>query len=244
MKLGIEARVAAAAVLAVVGATARAARAEGASLYVLGDSITLGDSRHLRVELDAAGWSSVRIDAEPSRRIPTSVRAPYSGIKTVRALRASGIDPGAFVIALGTNDIGFVVDYGQSPRTLISDMLDAIGRSRRVLWVDVVRPDAPESAALFNRTLNELAVERPDQLVVLRWSQAAAGHPEWFLNDGIHLTEAGHAHRSSLVAQASVALREATSPPALPPVVATLYPGARGPRGWQAWRDARSAWAP
>ncbi len=191
--MGIEAVVTG---LVVLAATARAALVHhappgrgGSRVVVLGDSVTKGDRHYLKPALSAVGWADVKVDGEPCRRIPASASEPYSGVKIVRALRAAGASPDAFVIALGTNDIGFVVEYHQTPRKLISEMLDAIGPGRRVLWVDVVQPDLPEGAAWFNRTLAEMAEERPGQLLVLRWSRAAAAHHEWFLDDGIHLSE-------------------------------------------------------
>ncbi len=221
-----------------------AAHDGGSSILVLGDSMTMGDRRYLRPALEAIGWRSVKVDGEPSRRIPSSVREPYSGVKIVRALRAASAEPDAYVIALGTNDIGFVVEYHQTPRALITQMLDAIGPAHRVLWIDVVQPDLPEGASWFNHTLDEMADEHPERLVVLRWSRAAASHPEWFLNDGIHLSELGHAQRSALVAQASLALRGgAAVPPALPPVPPSLHPGSRGPRAWRGSPSADPVWA-
>ena len=242
--MGIEAVVTALVVLAATsraGLDRRALERGGSSVVVLGDSMTMGDRRYLKPALSAAGWLHVKVDGEPCRRIPASANEPYSGVKIVRALRAAGAAPDAFVVALGTNDIGFVVEYHQTPRHLISEMLDAIGPGRRVLWVDVVQPDLPEGAAWFNHTLDEIAEERPGQLLVLRWSRAAAAHSEWFLNDGIHLSEIGHAQRAALVAQASLALRGPAVPPALPPVPASLYPASRGPlgsRGAPAWARA------
>lgn len=243
--MGIEAVVTG---LVVLAATARADLVRhapshaGSSVVVLGDSVTKGDRHYLKPALNAVGWAHVKVDGEPCRRIPASASEPYSGVKIVRALRAAGASPDAFVIALGTNDIGFVVEYHQTPRKLISEMLDAIGPGRRVLWVDVVQPDLPEGAAWFNRTLAEMAEERPGQLLVLRWSRAAAAHHEWFLDDGIHLSEIGHAQRAALVAQASLALRRPGAPPALPPIPASLYPASRGLFGWRGAPVWARAW--
>jgi lysophospholipase L1-like esterase len=193
------------------------ARAEGASLGVIGDSLTracrlitpaqLGSP----AQLGAVGWGPIKIDGQGSRRIPASAPAPYSGVRALRAMREAGFDPTAFIIELGTNDVGYAAEHGQELRALVTELLDAIngagGAVRRVLWVDIVRHDILRACARFNRTLDEVAALRPDQLVAYHWSRVAVDHPDWFQDDGIHLTAEGCTQRAYLVAQASRALR-------------------------------------
>lgn len=56
---------------------------------VIGDSLMDNARGHLRSALDGAGLSSV-IDAQPSRRIPATVRAPYSGVTASLQVRDMG----------------------------------------------------------------------------------------------------------------------------------------------------------
>ncbi len=191
-----------------------AARAEDATLGVIGDSLTWACRLIAPAQLAAAGWGRVTIDGHGSRRIPESAPAPYSGVKALRAMREGGFDAAAFVIELGTNDVGYAAKYGQDLRTIVLEMLDAIGPGHRVLWVDVVRHDIRRAVARFDDLLDEVAAARSGQLVVYHWSRIAIPNPDWFQDDGIHLTEEGCAQRARLVAQASVALRLTAGAPA------------------------------
>jgi hypothetical protein len=208
-----------AAVLALV-LGAGAARAEEGDLGVVGDSLTFIPRARLRARLGEAGWRRVEIDAQVSRRIPLSAPPPYSGVQALRELRDGGFDPEALVIALGTNDLGFIARRWDKPRALVEEMLAAIGPGHRVLWVDVAMLRPNRTAVAWNRLLDEIAAERRGELVVYHFSRVATGRREWFAPDRIHMTEAGYAARSALIALASRALltgeipAEAYGPPA------------------------------
>lgn len=59
----------------------------------------------------------------------------------------------------------------------------------RVYLLNVYGPMGWEG--LVNGFIEEVADEWPDLVVLVDWQAAAAQHPEWFLDDGVHLTQEG-----------------------------------------------------
>ena len=99
-------------------------------VVVVGDSLTFDSRRGLEVLIRAKGIRSVKVDAVPGRTI-------LQGWKAIDALRASGFDSRAWVVALGSNDFFNKID----PAKLVGRTLDRLGD------VDVAWPTLiPESA--------------------------------------------------------------------------------------------------
>jgi len=44
---------------------------------------------------------------------------------------------------------------------------------------------------LVNDHIDEVAQNWPELVVLVDWHEISAGHPEWFLDDGVHLTKDG-----------------------------------------------------
>lgn len=187
----------------------RSAASDGPVVGVIGDSLLAYDRADLDASLRAVGWTGSRIDAVPSRRIPDSVRAPLSGIKAIRALRAEGFDTPYWVIALGTNDIGLL--GSSDPRALVTGLLDELGPGTKVLWVNADQPRYPEATARFDGALASVLDERGG--FVFDWAALARANRSWLVSDGIHLTGAGYRQRHRLLAQASRALLDGAMPP-------------------------------
>jgi hypothetical protein len=185
---------------------------------VIGDSLLSYDRADLDGSLRAVGWAGTQIDAVPSRRIPASVRAPLSGIKAIRALRATGFDTRYWIIALGTNDIGLL--GAADPRPLITSLLDELGPGTTVLWVNADQPRFPQATARFDAALAAVLAERGGY--VFDWASLARANPTWLVSDGIHLTGTGFRQRHRLLAQASRALLEGAVPAAAYQPVAGL----------------------
>ena len=86
-----------------------------------------------------------------------------------------------------------------------TEILDALGSQRCVVWVDVVRPDRiGDTQEAMNAALDAAVAGRP-HVTVLRWSAMVAEHPEWLAGDGIHPTEDGAKARAQAYADASAA---------------------------------------
>ena len=193
---------------------------DGSLVFAIGDSLTIGMSPSLPSRVAASGWAGIRIDAFKSRGIRTKVGAdPTTGIGAVASMRQRFGDTDSWIVALGTNDAGFA--SGTGPQ-LIREMLDAIGPGHRVLWVNVHLPRTPGVQQAWNTAVDQVAAERPDQMLVLDWASIAARHPGIMAQDGVHLTAAGYALMAAEVATASESLRvgahPVTSPPVSPPV--------------------------
>ena len=100
--------------------------------------------------------------------------------------RAAHGDADLWVVALGTNDAG-QYPASQYP-DLIALMLDRIGADHLTMWVNTYMPTRARLQAAWNSALNDVAEQRPDELVVYDWAAYAAGHSGWLGADSIHYT--------------------------------------------------------
>jgi hypothetical protein len=109
----------------------------------------------------------------------------------------SGV-PQLVIVSSGTNDpVANVLE--ESARTILDDL----GPSRCVVWVDVVRPDTVgDSQTMMNAALDR-AVSGRSNVRVLHWTTLVAAHPEWMSGDGIHPNEAGSQGRAQAFADAA-----------------------------------------
>jgi len=164
-------------------------------LGVIGDSLTVGSASALAPALTTLGIHDFAIDAERGRHIRGN--ASKSGVRALRALRSAGYSPDCFVVALGTNDIGFSGDSSRY-QTWVEEMLTEIG-DLPVLWVNVARSKPLGRALAFNAVLVAMRVLHP-KLRVGDWAAVAAPHPEWLGIDGIHLRLIGYAARAEWLA--------------------------------------------
>jgi lysophospholipase L1-like esterase len=173
---------------------------------VVGDSLMDNARPYLRSALDRAGYSSV-IDAQASRRIPESVRAPYSGVTAAFQVRATWGDADCWVIALGSNDLIFGGDDPTIATSMIDSMLAAVTPNSRIWWVNLdyhrdprVPFDFVRATATFNAALDARAAARED-LAVIDWFSLAESHLDWFF-DPVHVDAVGSRARADQVAEA------------------------------------------
>lgn len=152
------------------------------TVFVEGDSLTVGVASMLPDLLNAAGWT-VTLDAQVGRVTPTGI--------SILANRASEIGA-TLVIALGTNDPPDPIAFSSH-----IDQVMHIAASRRVIWVTVARAgwDALDSALIA-------AQSRWANLHVIDWRPVIAAHPSMLAGDGIHLTPAGYDLRAVFIAAA------------------------------------------
>lgn len=174
------------------------------SVVVVGDSITEGSEPLLVATLEGAGVEDVRIEGEASRRIEVGNgkgSAPLSGVNTVYTLLAEGADPSAWVIQLGTNDVGSYADadaYGE----LIDSILTMLPPRTPVVWVNTYREQYLDDTILFNSVLDERLGDR-DNAVVADWFSVAAAEDQSVLrSDNLHPNDNGQRALALLVVAA------------------------------------------
>jgi lysophospholipase L1-like esterase len=187
-------------------AAATAGRQRG--VLTVGDSLTFGSLPDQSPAFIGAGWTSSHVSAHGSRGVVTKVsNDPYTGLTAVDALRRTFGNDAEWVIALGTNDVR---RHDRSRYDdLIRTMLDRIGRTRPVVWVNLYLPHQPERMMTWNAALATVSAERPDQLFVYDWAALAAQNPAWLTADGVHYTTAGYRARAFAIAVGARALFDA-----------------------------------
>jgi hypothetical protein len=148
-----------------------------ATVYVLGDSVTLGAQATIPPALD--GWD-VTFDARQNRRIE-------EGASIVESL--GGRVGRVFVLHLCTNWGGG--DY----RALADRIMGALQDVQRVVWMTCTPWNGGVGGA--NAVIRALPDAYP-QVVVAHWD-AISGSPGFTYSDGLHLRPAGAAALASLV---------------------------------------------
>ncbi len=111
---------------------------------------------------------------------------------------------GCWVIALGTNDTADVAVGSEVSRSArIKQMMALIGR-QPVMWVEVKSllssgPYAESNMELWNQALQQALPSYPNMRL---YNWPAVVQSSWFINDKIHYTSAGYAHRGQDIAEA------------------------------------------
>ncbi len=160
-------------------------------VVIVGDSLTGGNSSYITPTLQAAGLNA-QVEGLSARRIAVSFEfLGYrdSGIERIRSLRAAGVDPGLWVIELGTNDLGVVNNCGCSdPIAFAGDLIDSLlvelPPRTPIAWVTVMYRDDFDVTNVFNEALRRRAVVNP-YLRLIDWARISLQHPEWFV-DAVH----------------------------------------------------------
>jgi peptidoglycan/LPS O-acetylase OafA/YrhL len=149
-----------------------------ARVTAIGDSVMLGAQGSLRFLLG----DRLQLDANVSRHFT-------EGLDVVRRLHAAGQLGDVVVIHLGTN--------GTVPADQLNEMLQLLSGVRRVVVVNakVDRPwEGPGNEAIA------AAVPRFPNAVLFDWHAAASEHPEFLVQDGVHLSIAGQQHYALVIA--------------------------------------------
>jgi lysophospholipase L1-like esterase len=162
-------------------ATVSAAPARTGTVFVEGDSLTVGSSAAIKSHL-RRDFRRITVDAQVGRNTP-------AGISRLDAGRTASV----WVVALGTND-------APSPATMRHHVRTVLKRAgdRPVLWVSVWRSPA---YGKVNKMLGAMDA-RSSQLAVLRWDLFIKEHPRLLASDRIHLTPAGYEVRGRMIAEA------------------------------------------
>jgi hypothetical protein len=167
---------------------------------VIGDSLMDNAEPWLRSSLRDAGFTYF-VDAQPSRRIPARVRAPYSGVKAALAARASWGEADCWLIALGSNDLFHGAGDPAAANSLFDEMLGALTPGAKVWWVNVdyhwdprTTFNFPAASLSFNAALGARAATDPD-LTVIDWYSYAEANLQWFF-DPVHVDRTGSIARA------------------------------------------------
>ncbi len=145
-------------------------------MTVVGDSVAVGAATSL-----AALMPATTVDAAVSRQ-PSEILGRISERQAANLL-----DP-VVVIQAGTN--------GRIDQAQLSSVLDSLADRQRVVLVTSAGPHPWQSQS--NETIAEVAGKYPN-VRVADFAAAAVGHPEYFIEDGVHLTPAGLDVYSSLI---------------------------------------------
>jgi lysophospholipase L1-like esterase len=181
-------------------------------VVVLGDSLTWDTAPSLEAAFRAAGWGPVVVDAFPGRQVTDDEPDPFSGLVAAKRLVLErDVRDAPWVVALGTNDIGPEGGSEAENRAAVEELLDFLGSGTRVLWVDVWRTDLAERSFAYNLMLADLAGTRAN-LEIIPWAGEAWVRPEWFEEDGIHLTADGMAARDRFLVERVTAAVPADAP--------------------------------
>jgi peptidoglycan/LPS O-acetylase OafA/YrhL len=111
---------------------------------------------------------------------------------------------GCWVIALGTNDTADVAVGSEVSRSQRIKMMMAIIGKQPVMWVEVKSilssgPYAESNMELWNQALQQALPSYPNMRL---YNWPAVVQNSWFINDGIHYTSDGYAHRGQDIAEA------------------------------------------
>lgn len=147
------------------------------STIAIGDSVMLGAVNALRkqgVEV---------IDAKKNRQAPTGVDI----------IREQGRKlPVNVVFHLGTN--------GAFPSTMCRDILQAVGRERRVFILTLSVPRTWEEQN--NARIRRCAQSHADRVTLIDWQKAVRQRGEWVAGDRVHLRPLGANGYARLIAKA------------------------------------------
>ena len=186
------------------GGTISSSRGAITSVAMVGDSITEGSAKVLTSTLAGAGVDDLVIEGKRSRRIEVGNGkgdAPLSGIITVYNLLALGVQPDAWVMQLGTNDVGSYSnadEYG----ALIDKITGMLPDSTPLVWVNTYRKQYLDDTILFNTVLSDRIEARRSAAIADWFTVASAPEQNVLRNDGLHPNDNGQLALSLLVLQA------------------------------------------
>ncbi len=146
------------------------------SVSVIGDSVMIAAAPFLEQH-----YPDITIDAKVSRQL-------HQAKDIVEQLKQQGKLGDAVVIALGTN--------GAFSSKQLGELIDEIGDDREIFLVNTRVPKSWQS--YVNDTLASTAAPR-DHISLIDWYGNSAGHNEYFIKDGTHLTQTGAEAYASMI---------------------------------------------
>jgi hypothetical protein len=148
----------------------------------VGDSVMLGAVDALQEKIPSLGL----LNAQGSRQ-------PPAAIDTLRQMRAANHLGDAVVVHIGNN--------GPFTDEQFDEMMQPLVDMSKVLIVNLTVPsDVPGPVAIPNNAVLARGVQRYPNTMLVDWQAASANHPEFFGEDGIHLTLEGAQAYADLIA--------------------------------------------
>jgi hypothetical protein len=166
---------------------------------VIGDSVLLGSLHSpwgttLDQYLVAGGWGPIQ--ARAGAGDTTSSAASW-----ITTWRSRGWDPPDVLVNLGANDSNGCAGDEACSYDAIMHLVDVIGPGHRIWWPKITRfPVLEHHAFAWNRALDRVAAERPDEFVTWDWPTIMYRLGN-YASDHTHLTVAGYLERSELMAR-------------------------------------------
>lgn len=139
-----------------------------ADVLIIGDSITAGLEPWLKAVLPEA-----YVDGQVSRQLA-------AGPDVYRQDVAAGHDKSVVIVALGSNSL--IRDESQ-----VQDVIDAVD-GKPLFFVTIRSPYPLQDAN--NKILRDYAA-RHDNVGIIDWNGESAGHDDYLVDDGTHLSDAG-----------------------------------------------------
>jgi hypothetical protein len=171
-------------------ATTASAGAGGAlpgRVTVIGDSVATGMQWN-RAAVAALGRGiDLRLQVAVCRRL-TGASCPFEGQRAptlvdVVADEGPGLGP-VVILIMGYND--YQQSFASSVESAVRALVDA--GVERIYWATLATARRPYVD--MNATLWAAAAGHPE-LTIVDWNAHSRGRPDWFQNDGLHLTPAG-----------------------------------------------------
>jgi hypothetical protein len=189
-----------------------APRTSCTSVVHIGDSTSEGlfsnDYLPDKAQQSPAQYADVGVKTTYDRVVgATSVVESLPGTQNAYTMASQMVKSGyhgCWVIALGTNDTADVYVGSEVSRAArIKEMMSLIG-SQPVMWVEVKSlltsgPYSEQNMELWNQALQQALPSYPNMRL---YDWPAVVQTSWFIDDGIHYTSDGYAHRAQMIAEA------------------------------------------
>ena len=218
------ARVAAVVVLGSLAVATAGARTTATAPHVtlIGDSFADAIVETSTAAAEAKREVSLDLQVAPCRRVAGD-SCPYNGVRPPNVID--------LVHQLGPNlapNVVVSVGYNDHEDTYAQDIEDAVtalegAGAKRIFWLTLRAARHPYLT--MNDGIRALATRHPD-VTVIDWNVYSRSHPDWFQDDGIHLTGTGAQAMATLI-HASLT-KAGVAPPDVRVKTARVTPARRG----------------
>lgn len=166
----------------------------------IGDSITAHSFKYQKAEYAKIGYPNAIISAHGSRSVFDKLpKDDFTGLEAVKYWKQRTDRRACWVIALGTNDSGFM-KYGPTQSRVHAIMRELPGR--QVAWVNVwkgVGRGNKKEARQWNSNLISISKQYKN-MEVLNWVKEVSKNKGWLNPDKVHYNMVGSKARAKFIA--------------------------------------------